>query len=116
MYLALDRKTGDLILPASGGIERVTDGRFIVQQVQCKLRTLLGEWIPDKSIGWLALEDFEKDYNTFEIEKRARTIILETQGVLIINNLKSTYIQRKLLITFNATTVYGDIDLTVPWS
>ena len=116
MYLALDKQTGDLILPASGGIERVADGRFIVQQVQCKLRTLLGEWIPDTTVGWLARSDFEKDYDSFEIEKRARTIILQTQGVLIINNLKSTYSQRKLSITFNATTVFGDIDLTVPWS
>ena len=116
MYVALGKQTGDLILSAGGGIERVTGGRFVTQQVQCKLRTLLGEWIPDKKIGWLSRDDFEKNYDAFEIEKRARTIILETEGVLIINNLKSTYSQRKLSITFNATTVYGDIDLTVPWS
>ena len=115
MYLALDKETGDLILPEGGGVSRVSEGRFVVQQVQCKLRTMLGEWILDQSLGWLTLEDFDKNYDIASLERRARTIILETQDVLAINSLSSTYSNRKLLLEFSAETVYGTIDVTVPW-
>jgi hypothetical protein len=114
-YLALDKDTGDLILPEGGGVARVTDGRFIVQQVQCKLRTWLGEWILDPSIGWLSPADMDKGYSAASIERRARTIILETQGVLEINSMTSTYSKRKLTLVFSAKTIYGNIDVTVPW-
>jgi hypothetical protein len=116
VYLALDKATGDLILPEGGGVARVTDGRFVVQQVQCKLRTWLGEWALDQGIGWLALTDFDRNYNRASIEKRARTIILNTQDVLKINSLSSTYSQRKLTLQFSAETKFGTIDVTVPWS
>tara|TARA_R110000744_G_scaffold208461_13_gene327204 strand:+ start:6866 stop:7225 length:360 start_codon:yes stop_codon:yes gene_type:complete len=114
-YLALDKTTGDLFKPEGGGVSRVTDARFIVQQVQCKLRTWLGEWTLDPSIGWINNEDFEKNFSQFDLERRARQIILGTQGVLIINTLTTTYSQRKLTLSFNASTVYGSFDLTVPW-
>tara|TARA_R110002167_G_scaffold170967_4_gene368939 strand:+ start:851 stop:1210 length:360 start_codon:yes stop_codon:yes gene_type:complete len=114
-YLALDKTTGDLILKSGGGLERVTDGRFIVQQVQSKLRTWLGEWVLDQSVGWLNLSDFDKGYDLSSIERRARLIILGTQGVLQINTITTTYSQRKLLMNFSAETIYGTIDLTIPW-
>tara|TARA_R110000851_G_scaffold250044_2_gene402491 strand:+ start:74 stop:430 length:357 start_codon:yes stop_codon:yes gene_type:complete len=115
MYLALDKDTSDLILKEGGGIERVNKGRFVVQQVQSKLRTWLGEWVLDTSIGWLNQQDFEKDYNQGNIERRARVIILGTQGVLSIISIDSTYSKRKLTIDFKAKTIYGDIDVTIPW-
>ena len=115
MYLALDKATGDLIKPVDGGVARVSDGRFIVQQVQCKLRTFLGGWVLDKSIGWLEFSDFEKNYDAFSIETRARSIILNTDGVLGITSLDSTYSNRTLTLSFTAETIYGVIDLTIPW-
>ena len=115
MHLALDKTTGDLILPAGGGVSRVDKGRFVVQQVQCKLRTGLQEWALDPTIGWLTLEDFEKGYDKFDIEARARKIILQTQDVLDIDELVARYNSRKLTIQFTARTVYGEINLTVPW-
>tara|TARA_R110000796_G_scaffold14055_8_gene46139 strand:- start:589 stop:945 length:357 start_codon:yes stop_codon:yes gene_type:complete len=114
-HLALDKETGDLILPAGGGVARVTDGRFIVQQVQCKLRTWLGEWVLDQDIGWLSNLDFDKNYDEASIQRRARTIILETQGVLEIISMTTVYSKRKLTIEFVAETIYGTIDVTVPW-
>ncbi len=114
-HLALDKGTGDLILGENGGVVRVCDGRFIVQQVQSKLRTVLGEWLIDPSIGWLNLEDFEKAYDQSQIERRAREIILSTDGVLGIEYLKTTNAGRKVVMTFKASTTYGIIDLTVPW-
>lgn len=116
MHLALDKVTGDLILKEGGGVDRVTEGRFIVQQVQCKLRTGFEEWLTDQRVGWLSLDDFEKDYDRYDIESRARKIILETQGVSLITELNTEYSQRKLTIFFTAETIYGTIDLTIPWS
>jgi hypothetical protein len=115
MYLALDKDTSDLILKEGGGVERVTDGRFVVQQVQSKLKTWLGEWVLNPNIGWLNQEDFEKNFTIANIERRARVIILGTQGVLSIITMDSAYSKRKLTITFKASTIYGDIDITIPW-
>jgi len=114
-YLALDKETGDLILKDGGGVERVSDGRFVVQQVQSKLRTGLGEWSLDPKIGWLTLSDFDRGWSKFDIEDRARKIILQTQGVKAVDELTSSYSNRKLVIHFKARTDYGEIDLTVPW-
>jgi len=115
IHLALDKSTGDLIKQDGRGVTRVTDGRFVVQQVQSRLRTALGEWILDPRVGWLNVEDFEKDYDLFSIEQRARIIILGTQGVKTIEKLEVIYKSRKLTITFEAMTTFGTISLTIPW-
>jgi hypothetical protein len=114
-YLALDKSTGDLILQDGGGVARVDGGRFVVQQVQSKLLTALGEWLLDPTIGWMGREDFDRNYDQFDIESRARKIILQTQGVLEVDFLTSSYSQRKLTIQFEARTTYGSISLTIPW-
>lgn len=116
MHLALDKTTSDFIKMDGGGISRVTDGRFVVQQVQSKLRTWLGEWLLDRSVGWLSTEDFERSPDQYNIERRARQIILGTQGVLSIERLTSSYSKRVLTLDFRAQTTYGAIDLTIPWS
>lgn len=116
IYLALDKSTGDLVLADGGGVARVDDGRFVVQQVQSKLRTGLAEWILNPLLGWISIEDFEKGWDRFDIEARARKIILQTQGVLAVDSMTATYEARKLVIQFEARTIYGTIALTVPWS
>ena len=115
MHLALDKLTGDLIKSEGGGVSRVDSGRFVVQQCQSKLRTWLGEWILDRDAGWVNSQDFERSFDQFNIERRARQIILGTQDVLSITNLSSSYSQRTLTLVFTAQTRYGAIDLTVPW-
>ena len=115
MHLALDKGTGDLIKNPLGGIERVSEGRFVVQQVQSKLRTWLEEWALDYTVGWLGVNDFEKGFDRFDIETRARNIILNTQGVLAVSTLTTEFKDRKLTIEFTAKTIYGDIELTIPW-
>jgi hypothetical protein len=116
MQLALDKTTGDLMKPTGGGVSRVSEGRFVVQQVQSKLAVLLGEWVLDTSIGWVNIADFKKDYNLYGIERRARQIILGTQGVLDITTLAIEVSARVLTLTFTARTIYGNIDLSVPWN
>lgn len=114
-YLALSKTTGDLILKDGGGVERVDQGRFVVQQVQSKLRTWLGEWLLDQSVGWVNAADFEKNFSTADLERRATEIILATQGVLAIDSITSTYSNRTLTLQFVARTRYGVINLTIPW-
>lgn len=115
IQMALEKTTNDLILAEGGGIVRVSSARFVVQQVQCKLKTILGEWLLDTSIGWINLSDFEKHYSSHELEDRARKIILDTQSVREIVELNSHYNQRVFTISFKAKTLFGDIDVTVPW-
>lgn len=114
-YMALSKETHDLIKPFGGGVSRVVDGRFVVQQVESKLRTWLGEWVLDNTIGWINQEDFERNFDLADLERRARTIILETDGVLSILSLISSYSKRKLTLEFRAKTKYGTIELIVPW-
>lgn len=122
MQLALDSHTNDLIKPDGGGVERVTEGRYTVQNVRSRLRTNLGGWKLDSRVGWLSVglpnnfTDFERNPDLFDIETRARVIILETSGVLSINSMSVEYTaDRTYTITFEATTIYGEINLTVPW-
>ena len=115
MHLALDKSTNDLYKPSGGGVTRVTDGRYTVQQVQTRLKTILGEWILDSRIGFLNAKDFDRNYDIVSLEERAREIILTTKGVKSIISMSAEYSNRKLLIKFSANTEYGVIDLTVPW-
>lgn len=115
IYLALDKSTGDLIFPDGGGVARVDDARFVVQHVQSRLNAVLGAWILDPLVGWVNRHDFEKGFDTFDIENRARKIILSTEGVKSIITMSTTFSQRILTITFTANTIYGIIDVTIPW-
>ena len=115
MYLALNKADNDLYKPSGGGVTRVSKGRFIVQQVQSKLKTLLREWTLDRRIGWIGMDDFEKNFKAYQLEDRARAIILNTQGVQGISNISSDYSNRIFTVQFKATTIYGEIDLTIPW-
>lgn len=115
IYMALDEATNDLIFASGGGIERVDKGRFVVQQVSSKLKTWLGEWALDPSKGWINFDDFKKNYDLFDIEDRARIIILETEGVSLVSSIESEIKDRQLTIHVVAETIYGEISLTVPW-
>lgn len=115
MQLALNQKTNDLILKSGGGVERVVDGRYVVQSVRCKLQTLLGEWLPDPTKGWLNFEDFTHQYDLFDIETRARKIILGTRDVKEITSMTLDISDRVLMLQFSAKTIFGVINLTIPW-
>ena len=112
--LALDKVTHDLIKPSEGTM-RVSEGRYTVQQCKCRLKVVLGEWALDKTQGWLNFDDFGRNYDLYDIETRAREVILGTKGVNSIISLSTQYSNRKLLLTFSADTIYGEINLIVPW-
>lgn len=113
--LALDRDTHDLILGENGGVIRVDEGRYTVQAVKSRLLTYLGEWSLDPTIGWLNFNDYEKNFNLFDIELRARVIIISTEGVNVIEQMSLEVVDRKLNLTFSATTIYGTITDTIGW-
>jgi len=116
MQLALNSSTHDLIKTTSGGVERVSDGRYTVQALKCKLKTGLGEWLLDPSLGWLDIEkDLVKNYDVFGLEVRAKEIILGTKYVKEITSIELEYSARVLTISFVAETIFGTIDMTIPW-
>jgi len=114
--IALDSATNDIIKLDGGGIARVVDGRYTVQLVKSKLLTLLGEWRLDTSKGWINYDDFKRNPDLFDIEFRARAVILSCKGVQKIDSFSLELSKRTLTVTFLATTIYGGIDLTIPWS
>lgn len=116
LQIALDEATNDIIKLDGGGIARVRDGRYTVQLVKNKLLTLLGEWKLDPSKGWINFDDYKRNPDLFDLEVRARTVILGVHGVQKIDNMTLELSQRVLTLSFTATTVYGGISLTVPWS
>ncbi len=116
LQIALDKGTNDIIKLDGGGIARVRDGRYTVQLVKNRLLTLLGEWRLNPSIGWLNFDDYKRNPDLFDIEMRAREVILGTLGVQQIDTLSLSLENRILTVSFTATTIYGDISLTVPWS
>ncbi len=115
IQIALDAATNDII-KTDKGIARVDAGRYTTQLVKNRLLTYLGEWRLDPTRGWLSITDFEKNPDMFDIEVRATKVILETPGVNSVDYIDLSLSQRVLTLTFRATTVYGEIDLTIPWS
>ena len=115
MQLALDESTHDLIKPVGGGVSRVDKGRHTIQLVRCKLLTRLGEWALDTSLGWVAFEDYDRGYNLFDLEIRATEVILSCSGVQSVDEMTLKVAKRQLILSFKATTIYGEIDLTIPW-
>ena len=116
LQIALDSKTNDIILQEGGGIVRVRDGRYTVQLVKNKLLTLLGEWRLDPTKGWINFDDFKRNPDLFDLEMRATTVILSVYGVQKIDTMTLELNKRVLTLSFEATTIYGGIDLTIPWS
>lgn len=116
VQIALGEATNDIIKADGGGIVRVDKGRYAVQLVKNKLLTLLGEWRLDPSKGWISFDDFTRNPDLFDLEVRAKQVILSVTGVQKIDTMELVLKKRALNLSFTATTIYGGIDLTVPWS
>tara|TARA_R110002096_G_scaffold279809_2_gene474024 strand:- start:587 stop:946 length:360 start_codon:yes stop_codon:yes gene_type:complete len=114
--IALDTALHDIIKVDGGGIVRTIDGRYTTQLVKCKLLTLLGEWRLDTTKGWINYNDYKRNPDLFGIELKAREVILSCKGVQKIDSLTLELSKRILTVSFQATTIYGGIDLTIPWS
>lgn len=117
IQIAVDSETNDIIKVEGGGIARVSDGRYTVQLLKAKLLTQLGEWKLDPRKGWINFDDYKRNPDLFNIEMRVRVLILNTKGVQKIDTMTLELGRNRVLIlSFTATTIYGEISLTVPWS
>lgn len=116
LQIALDEATNDIIKLEGGGIVRVRDGRYTVQLVKNKLLTLLGEWRLDPTKGWINLDDFKRNPDLFDLEIRAKKVILSVHGMQRVDDMTLELSKRVLTLTFTATSIYGGINLTIPWS
>ena len=114
MQLALDRNNNDLIFN-SEGVDRIDKGRYTVQLVRNRLRVWVGEYKLNPTIGFLNEQDFIKDFKIYDIEAKAREIILTTKGVKDITKMSSTLEGRRLSINFKARTAYGEIEDALDW-
>jgi hypothetical protein len=111
--LAIDPITGDLVIGRSAA--RVVGVDYTAQLLRERLQTLLGEWEQDPTLGmdWIGL--LSRNAPITEIERKVRTLILETSQVLEIISLTviPNYRLRKLSIDFVVASTHGDINGSV---
>lgn len=97
-----------------GGIRLVEDGAEVVQHVRTRLLFYYNEWFLDRFAGTPYFQSiFVKPADLGLIESIFKTRILETPGVLQLNEFYMTYegqSQRKLTVEFSAETIYGMIN------
>ena len=105
--LAIDPDTGDIII--GRGATRIAGVDFVAQLLRSRIQTLLGEWEQDTSLGidWLGM--LGRKAPIIEIERKLRTLILETDGVKSIVSLDilPDYRLRRLSIDFLVNSTYG---------
>lgn len=86
----------------------------VAQAIDTRLQLWLGEWFADKSegTGWSQAVLGKRSSNLYELTLRQR--VLETQGVLSIENFGSKLEAntRKLTVSMNVNTIYGQAVIT----
>lgn len=92
-------------------IARVSGAKYVMQTVKCRLLTFFGEWVLDRSIGvpWDAI--LVKGYSLDVVYHSVRRTIETTKGVREVLSLSMAEDKkaRKLVISFEARTIYGTI-------
>lgn len=109
---ALD-SNNDLIAK-DGRLHVVEEGAEVVQHVRTRLLFYMEEWFLNTDAGTPWFQSiFVKPANLANIESILKTRILETDGVLKLNNFAMNYeglSVRRLTVSFSADTIYGVID------
>lgn len=109
---ALD-SNNDLIIQ-SGQLRLVEDGSETVQHVRTRLQFYLEEWFLDLQSGTPYFQQiFTKPVNLANIESILKSRILNTANVEKLTEFAMNYeggSTRKLIVTFSAETVFGNID------
>lgn len=113
--LLLDPVTHDLVV-TNYDLAMVSDADQVRQSVKMRLLTIFSEWFLDTRVG---INYFEvvctKNPNISLIDSIMKTTIIETVGVLELLSYKSELdrANRSLSITFEANTIYGNINLSL---
>ena len=109
MNLRLD-SDGDLMIDK--GTVRCSGNDFVAQLIKNRLKTLLGEWKLDNSIGipWFT-HLLRKNYSLDDIYGWIYKEVAATDGVKDIKFLKLVVnYERKLFVIFEVTSDYGTIN------
>lgn len=110
--LAIDQETGDL-LEAANQIQQVTELDAVSQAVYSDLKTFLGEYWLNKTIGVPYYEVvFKKGVDLSIIKTLLKNEILKRDDVTEILSFTAEFIGtgRELKVVFSARTTYGTIE------
>jgi hypothetical protein len=79
------------------------------QRTRCRLLSFAGDWFLDLTHGMPWLDDFEKPGNLTDIERAARMTILQTTGIVQLDELTLVLSpERRLTVTAAVVTTDGD--------
>ena len=108
--------TSDLDLDFSNKkLELVKDDDFTIQSLRIRLKTFYSDWFLDNTAGVKYFGNvFDiKKIDIVKVESMIREVILNTDGIAILDKLEIKQDKTDLLINFTATTINGSkIDLT----
>lgn len=114
--IKLDGTTGDLVFK-DDDLVLVADLDAIAQDLRLRIGFVQGEWFLDEELGvpyWT--EILVKDPNLVAVQEIFRRTLLETEGVLAVEELTLNYnaSARTLGVTFRVTTDLGELSETIP--
>lgn len=107
--LKIDPLTGDLSL-AGGKPLFVEDQEAIAQAIRSALRTVMGEWFLDPTLGVPYIEAGQnRSTNPFVLGSVVKAKILAVPGVRSVDSMQFSLdrLTRRLSIAFAATSVFG---------
>lgn len=108
--LALNRKTGDLLLDKTGNVKLIDNAERVAQQIQITLKFWLGEWFLDTSQGVPYFEYILiKNPNINHIKQILIEQIESVEGVQSVDSLDAIWDRenRTLRVDYTASTNYG---------
>lgn len=109
--LKIDETTGDVALDGND-LALVSDGEAVAQAVRQRLRTFLGEWFADLTVGvpWMQ-SVFVKNPNLVGVRAAIRSTIVNTPGIATLVTFSQTFdaATRTLSVAFSATTDTGEL-------
>lgn len=111
--MALDTKTGDLLLFESGA-QLIRDVDQIAQNLAIRLRFMQGEWYLNILAGVPYYQYFfVKEPNQIQVESFLKDEIVNTRGVEQITAFSSDYDprNRQFSVQFSCMTVSGEIEI-----
>ena len=107
--------SGDIEI-TNNNIDLVLGQEEVRQRLLQRLRTFLGEWFLDKSIGVPYFQDIlVKNPNLNLVDAILKVEITETPGVLELLEYDSSLNKstRQFSVTFTARTISGNVDVEV---
>lgn len=120
MDVLMNEDGTDVVVDPLLGVTLVSGKAAVRQGIMFRLRLLLGEWFMNQDIGVPWFQEILGDASkTTGVLDRARAsfaaAILDTPGVtgIISMDLSLDGATRKLSVTFNASSAFGDVTGTV---